>query len=517
MKMRLSTLAFCFLCILPFCSCSSSASGTDAFIEDKCYPFDEAKVRLVMDSVLKVDGGKMYADAFAQKVYAKDETDTLQQAKPLLWVNKYGIDAKADTLLSWLRDVESQGVKRSAFCADEIENDLQQFRSLNMDSCAESEVCVLLGRLEQRLTRAYFRYAFGQRFGYAAPNNVFNNVIGAKSGDSYRHLFDFQCELPTDSFAIVAINHLSTVDSLSTFLHEVQPTDSLFYQMCREYQRALKAGDKTRTELARLNLERSRWRYPRPALSGKYVFVNLPSYELTAVNADKKSSLKMKVCCGKTNHQTPLLYSNINKLELNPYWTVPYNILKKEIAPSHAGDAGYFSRNRMVAIDNRTREIVSAASLSRSQLTSGRYTIRQDKGAGNSLGRMIFRFPNRFAVFLHDTNSPGAFNRESRAVSHGCVRVQKPLDLALFLIDNPSDLLIDKIRVAIDKQPLTEKGRKYKANTAKDKYMGSYGYDPAIPVFIDYYTLYPEQDGTMKSYPDIYGYDKSLKKVLDQF
>ncbi len=511
MKMRLLHLAFFFSYLMLANSCSSMGFGSEP-----SFPFDEARVQEVMDSVAKADTTWMYADIYSKRLYSHQQDSVVLQ-DTLYWVNADGVSERAEVLLDLIKDVEKQGLKRSGFFADEISADLSAFRMLKPDSCTQEEVCQLLGKLERRLTTAYFRYVFGQRFGYVRPYRVFHNINGSSGGDTKSRLFDYQCDIPTDSFFSVAIQKMADEGDMREFASSIQPTDSLFYVLCREYERSMKAGETERAEVARLNIERARWRYSRPVDVGSYIWVNLPSYMLRAVNSFHPEDLTMKICCGKTDHQTPLLCSKINRLELNPYWVVPSSIVKKEIAPSHTGDASYFNRNNMVAIDNQTKEELNAASLSRAQLLSGRYTIRQEKGAGNSLGRLIFRFPNRFSVYLHDTNSPGAFNRKSRAVSHGCVRVQKPLDLALFLMGEPDSLLVDKIRVAIDKEPLSLKGKKYKEETDPEKYMKNYMFKPTVPVFIDYYTLYPDRGEGINQYPDIYGYDKALKKVLDQF
>jgi len=506
MIMRRSYIAFAVLYLLVgFSSCG--IVGNDGPIP---FPYSESDVRNTIDSVAKEDKGWMYADDYSEPIYFK-EKDTLY------WVNEWGIDDRADTLLSWLQEVENEGLQRSSFRLDEMEEDLLAFRKLKPDSCEQADVCQLLGRLEYRLTRAYLRFAFGQRYGYTRPNNIFSKLLKDPNTGSFRHIFDHKIDVPTDSFYNVAIEQLVGGKELGEFLKSVQPDNEVHTALQNELKRATEAGEKKRVELCRTNLERARWRYPRPEKTGKYVWVNLASYELQAVDNDKDSTLRMKVCCGNMTHKTPLLTSEISRLELNPYWTVPMSIISHEVAPVHTHDSAYFARNRMKAIDNQTKQEVYAASLSAAQWKSGRYTLRQDRGAGNSLGRLIFRFPNNFSVYLHDTNSPGAFEKTVRAVSHGCVRVQKPLDLAIFLMDNPSPLLIDKVRVAIDKSPLTAEGQTYKTNTNPEKYMQSYAFNPKIPVFLDYYTLYPERDGSLRSYSDSYEYDEPIQKVLNQF
>ncbi|MBQ0049859.1 MAG: L,D-transpeptidase family protein [Bacteroidales bacterium] len=472
----------------------------------------------VIDSTAHADKGYMYADDFVKPLYAQTEPqDGMTGQDSLYWVSEWGIDDRAEALLDWLDGVERQGLRRSSFHVEEIREDLASFRKLRPDSCTEEEVCVLLGRLEWRLTSAYARFAYGQRYGYTKPNAIFNKLLFDKSANSYRRIFDHEIDTPTDSLMKVAIEGVADVASLNDFLAAQQPSDSLYAQLAQEYVRAKKAGETRRAELCRINLERARWRYPRPQHTGKYVWVNLSEQMLTAVDADHGKRLRMKVCFGNQSHKTPLLTSQINRLELNPYWVIPPSIVKNEIAPAHTGDAAYFSRNRYVAIHKETKAEVSPASLTRSDLLSGRYTLRQERGAGNALGRLIFRFPNRFSVYLHDTSSPGAFSKSTRTVSHGCVRVQKPLDLAIFLMDNPTDKLIDKIRVAIDKAPLTQEGRQYKETTAPDKYMKSHSFKPAIPVFLDYYTLYPDSTGKLTEHSDLYNYDKEVAKALDAF
>lgn len=507
--MRCSFFAFLLSYSFLLSSCGLDAQAWFA----PSYPYNDSLVQVAMDSVSHRDEGAMYADRYSRKLYNHKEgvLDTLY------WVNRDGVDEKADVLMWWLATVEEQGLKSSSFSVDELARDLYDFRALKKDSCEEWEVCHLLGRLEYRLMRAYFRYAFGQRYGYVRVSDAFNAALQSDKADAYRHVFGMDYEQPTDSFAHVALSHLSSADALQDFLEEIQPTDSLFVRLCREYQRAQKAGETTRARLARVNIERSRWRYPRPASEGKYIWVNIPSFELLAVDAEQDEVLQMKVCVGQKKHQTPILASRIKRLELNPYWNVPYSIIKKEIAPAHSGDAAYFARNRMVAIEHATGAVLEASSLTEVQWRSGRYGLRQERGEGNSLGRCIFRFPNRFSVYLHDTNTPSAFSREVRAVSHGCVRVQKPLELALFMMDEPTPLFIDKLRIAIGRDPLTESGRQYQEETEEEAYMQNHYFKPSIPVFLDYYTLYPRPDGTLRAYKDVYGYDKAIRDALDAF
>ena len=155
-------------------------------------------------------------------------------------------------------------------------------------------------------------------------------------------------------------------------------------------------------------------------------------------------------------------------------------------------------------------------------LCSGNYRVAQQGGAGNALGRIIFRFPNNFSVFLHDTSSPGAFGRDNRGVSHGCVRVQRPFDLAVFLMDDSSDeWLLDRLRISMGMKPETDRGRDFLDNldpaAPTPTLVHNIPVTPRVPIFITYYTIFLSPDGTLQYYPDVYGYDDTIGAVLNTY
>lgn len=477
------------------------------------YPFDADRVWKIADSTMRAQKGWMYADTFTRPYY--QQTD-----QHLLWATDRGIDERADTLLGFLKTVETCGLKASSFHLDEISKELETLRTLKPDSCEESEVAQLLGSLDYKLTEAFMRYVYGQRYGYVRPHNLFNNLLpDTPQGEEtrYRRIFDIHCERPNDSLFQVAVKALESAEDLNDLLCEVQPQDALYTQMKEALQEAKQKGDEERQRLCTINLERSRWRYNRPS-EEKFVWVNLADFMLTAVNRSTDSILTMKVCGGDPKHKTPLLSSKIKRLELNPYWVIPTSIIRNELIPHHLNDSSYYARNKIVAIHNQSGEESHPWLLSEAQLKSGNYSLRQAKGEGNSLGRMIFRFPNDFAVYLHDTNNPSAFSRTVRALSHGCIRLQRPLDLAIFLMDDPDEYTVDMMRIAIGKNPLGERGKKVIEENPDHEGLSGYTYKPSVPVYLDYYTLYPDfKDGQLRSHADYYGYDKEIERILNQF
>ncbi len=467
------------------------------------YKLEDSKLRAEIERQC-LKGGSMYADAYSRSYY--------RGKGALLWISRRGIDARSDTLLTYLRQVEQHGLTPEGFHVPEIEHDMALIQTKNFGN--EDANCVL-GRLEYHLTKAFLRYSAGLRYGFIRPHKLLNNLLPDDGSlkPAYRILFDIECETPRDSFYNHALHQACHSESLSSFLQEVSPRDTLYTQIQADYLKARQARDTTRARLAYINMERARWRYPRPR-GGKYVWVNLAGMELTAVDETRDTSFTMLVCGGNQGHKTPLLQSAIRRMETDPYWIIPMTIIRKEIVPRHIGDTAYFRRNHYRIIDKQTSQEVNPEGMTAKMLTSGRYTVRQDNGAANSLGRLIFRFPNQFAVFLHDTNNHAAFRRKNRAVSHGCVRVERPLDLALFLMQEPDSILEDKIRMAIDLKPRTRWGKQLLSENPETQKLGSYTYPVPIPVFIDYYTLYPDLKGRLCPHPDTYRYDEEIDKIL---
>ena len=151
--------------------------------------------------------------------------------------------------------------------------------------------------------------------------------------------------------------------------------------------------------------------------------------------------------------------------------------------------------------------------VTRQMLLSGKYRVAQRSGSHNSLGRIVFRFKNKYSVFLHYTSNPSAFQRESMAISHGCVRVAKPFELAHFVLDNPDEWLLERIRIAMELKPETEQGKNYVATHDEEERKKLIGYvpvKPRVPLYIIYYTMWPNHEGTLQEWPDVYGYDKVL-------
>ena len=437
----------------------------------------------------------------------------LQKGK-YLWITYHGVDSRADTLLNYLSNVSQSGLKETAFHVEQIKKDLERVRTLDFSKFKVNDV---LARLEFNLTKGYLRYCAGQRYGYVNPESVLNR-FDVRDSDSvsvrYNRIYDVRMEHPTDSFFKVAIQNIR-IDSLGSFLRKMEPHGKLYEQLCAELHRT-DISQAYRQKVI-CNIERCRWRTLQTwENQEKYVVVNIPSYHLYAYSSD--TVLSMKIGCGTMKTKTPLLNSYLKRIDVNPKWVIPLSIIKKDIA-HHAGNESYFQRRHYYICERKKKKKVPISSVTSSMLQSGKYSVVQEGGAGNSLGRIIFRFDNNFSVYLHDTSTPAFFAREDRSVSHGCVRVEKPFDLAVFLLDKDDTTTRDKIKYSMEANlsPSKEQTGENRPKLDRSKLINSVKIEPPIPLFITYYTLFPSPSGLLVEYSDVYGYDGELYKHLKPF
>ena len=416
------------------------------------------------------------------------------------WFTRMGLSYDADSLLACLRhDLPENGLDSSLFKLSQIAEDLKIVRALAFDSVGQS-INQVLPRLDKNLSQAYMRYVTGQRYGFVRPKKIMND-----------HIFAYEVEKPDT--ALVASKMVSN-DRMS-FLKESLPKSAVFKALQKEFA---KTTDKDLRRKLLLNMERCRWQMKQPDGKGRYVVVNIAAQQLWAVG---DTVLPMRICCGKVSTKTPLLYSELSYMQVNPEWNIPYNIVKSEVA-HHGGDSAYFARHRYYIVNRSTGQKVDARSVTPAQLSSGNWRVSQQGGAGNSLGRIVFRFPNDFSVYLHDTSNRGAFNSEHRLLSHGCVRVQKPLDLAFFLLPDIDDWTKDMFRISMDFAPQTDRGKSYLRSHAEDprplRLISYKDIKPKVPLYITYYTAYPNPGtGVVEMWPDHYGYDQLIGHELEPF
>ncbi|MCX7612305.1 MAG: L,D-transpeptidase family protein, partial [Ignavibacterium sp.] len=250
----------------------------------------------------------------------------------------------------------------------------------------------------------------------------------------------------------------------------------------------------------KLNLERFRW-YDYTD-SSKYILVNIPDFNLRIIEGKKEVSA-IKVCVGrKINWQTPILYGQLSHLVLNPTWSVPQSIVQEEILSGLKKDSLYLKKRNFRAYKNG--KIVDLSEINVKELKTKKIRLIQDPGAGNALGKIKFMFDNSFGVYLHDTPTRAPFNYTNRAVSHGCVRVEKPYLLAEFLLKNNSEWTIDYVKLETGQQ-LDDNNILAEFQKVRNKLRKNFSYGKTtevylnnhINLFIDYFTVWVDENGIL--------------------
>ncbi|MBO4800281.1 MAG: L,D-transpeptidase family protein [Bacteroidaceae bacterium] len=503
----------CFFCLVAFlfCSCQPAPQKTEAELSAFgafVYELDTLQMEHHLQAVLRADTSSWKAHIVVRKRYE----DIAQFEDTPLWFSRLGVTPEADSMLAVLRrELPVNGLDTTAFLLPQIARDLEIVHRLAFDSLCVS-INEVLPRLDYNLSCTFVHYCAGQRYGFLRPDKLLNKLDYKIGSTDYARLFDYEVTAPDYD---EALQQLSS-DERIQYLRDSHPTGPV-YEALRAAIDTVRDNAQRRT-LA-VNIERCRWQMTQPATDGRRIVVNLAAQQLWAFGTD--SILNMKICCGSTLTKTPLLHSGITHLQVNPEWIIPQNIIKNEVT-HHAGDSSYFARNHYYIIERSTGDTLRPSTVTAAQMLTGRFRIAQFGGAGNSLGRLVFRFPNDFAVYLHDTNNPSAFRRERRTLSHGCIRVQRPFDLACFLLPDADEWTIDRLRLSIDLPPETDRGRDFLRDLRKQEQQGQprqrplrlltyHDVTPHVPLFIIYFTAYPNPESNLlEFFPDIYNYDRLL-------
>jgi L,D-transpeptidase YcbB len=245
-----------------------------------------------------------------------------------------------------------------------------------------------------------------------------------------------------------------------------------------------------------------RWRWMPTEFQQPPVLVNIPEFRLRAYSQDHQLALSMNVIVGKAAPtQTPVFTDEIRFIVFRPYWNVPPGILRRTVIPGIMKSSGYLARERFEITDSSGR-VVSANDDLVAGLRSGKYFIRQKPGPANALGLIKFMFPNSHSVYLHSTPSTELFSKSRRDFSSGCIRVEKPAELAAFLLRNQLD----------GQEPWTVARAQAAMDSGKDNRQVNLAVK--VPVLILYVTAVAEEDGTVHFFDDIYGHDKRLNDLL---
>ncbi|WP_442588484.1 L,D-transpeptidase family protein [Pedobacter sp. AW31-3R] len=482
--------------------------------------FDTAAYHLVFNRHLDSLKDKLSNPLTLSKFYANDE-------RKAEFVIRFYASGAIDTLKDYIGRAEEHGFNPRIFGHQELEELLGKLGQNKFRSIAE--VYPVVADLELVAASSLLKYEIFLSYGSVNPRNTLNRYyVTVKRPDS------------------TSINRVLGTDDLPGLLRKIQPS-SENYKTLQQNLRVLKknaARNEAAIKAIEVNMERLRWKLPD--LGEEYVEVNIPDFSLTWFHKEDTVT-HMKVCVGgrreqdyeekmktflKTqrlddkpkNHQTPILISKFSSIQVNPIWNIPVSIAKSEIYFQALRDPYYLSNNNMKVYYKgqlvNDPDTIQWRNYSREKLP---FQFKQGSGAGNALGKFKFIFDNGSSIYLHDTNNKAAFNREQRAISHGCVRVEKPLEFAEKLVDNAYQY--DQLRMEVNLPPVDttkmEVFRKRMAKKAdtlnvfqlKPKWFGT---KKNVAIFINYKTAWADR-GAIQYRNDVYGLDDALYNAMKKF
>ncbi len=424
--------------------------------------------------------------------------------------------AQADAALTicamrYLADLHSGRVNPRHFQFDmEVDHrqyDLAQF--LLQQVVAASNVAAVLGQVEpqyaayQRTEAALQHYLKLAAEDHSAPLPEISKTVAP--GDTYAGIpllaqrLRLVGDLPAEAVVDTAGNHYdgTLVEAIKRFQqrHGLEPDGRIGKETLRQLNVPLQQ------RLLQLDDALERWRWLPPNFPQPPVVVNVPEFVLRVISADHQVVLRMKVVVGKAvRHQTPVFTGEMKYIIFRPYWNVPLSITRAEIVPDLRRNPNYLAKKDFEVTD-QSGSVVSRGPVSEAmiaEMRSGRLLVRQRPGPANALGLVKFMFPNEYNVYLHSTPAPQLFAQSRRDFSHGCVRVEKPVELAEWLLRSRPEWTRESIEQAMQSGPDNRQ-----VNLPQP-----------VPVLIVYLTVIVDSAGDVHFFHDLYGHDRALNATL---
>lgn len=255
---------------------------------------------------------------------------------------------------------------------------------------------------------------------------------------------------------------------------------------------ALLAGTSKADKLLKVEVALEELRWLPSDLGSPRVFINQPAFTASYID-DGEEKLKTRVVVGRVTNQTAFFYDQIKQVDFHPYWGVPQSIIVNEMLPRLRNDPGYLDRAGYEVTDSRGKRIPSSAVNWGAYGANIPYSVRQQPSEANALGELKILFPNKHAIYMHDTPQKSFFKQDMRALSHGCVRLQDPRGMAAAVLGTSVDYVAEKLKHGHSTEDVTRK----------------------IPVYVAYFTAWPDMSGKVEYFSDVYDRDSRLKQALD--
>jgi murein L,D-transpeptidase YcbB/YkuD len=434
-----------------------------------------------VDPVIVTIRSQLAAPALGKRVQSGDLTALqsfyFDRNGPALWVTSAGLTAKAQAVISEIQHADEWGLSAAAFDLPAVDD---------LPATAEAQA-----RAEIKLGLAILQYARSARGGLLSPTRISS-------------LFDQRAHLLDPKTVLTEIAASPAPDAYLRSLHPKQEQFERLRQALLKARAESEAHGKrpaNERDIQLLIVNMERWRWMPMELSSYYIWDNIPEFVARVVKHGKTIYVE-KTIVGQPQYPTPVFSAKMRSIVFNPEWTVPETIIKEDLKPA-LQHGGFFGGPSTAILKEHglmvsyTGHPVDADSIDWANANIWQYTFTQAPGPDNVLGALKFNFPNKHAIYMHDTVQPELFAETERTLSHGCIRVRDPDRLAALLLADDQGWSTEKVKgmLATGNNSIVMLKR-------------------PVPVHLTYFTAVVDEQGKLQTFADIYGLDSKMGAAL---
>lgn len=414
------------------------------------------------------------SDLTALKAYYGAHTE------PPLWISDSGFSTKAKAIVAAIGEADNWGLEASSFAlpaADAV--------PASEEAQADAEIA---------MSAAILSYARDAQIGRLTPSRV-------------SKLFDQHPKLRDPKTVLTEIGAAGAPEKALVSLH---PQHTGFKRLQQALMRARDSAKITGRDpdrdrnVQRIVMNMERWRWLPRQLGNYYVWNNVPEFQVEVLKGGR-TIYQEKTIVGQYKYATPFFSAPMRNIVFNPNWTVPPTIVREDIAPKLKGPSGggFFGRSKKntlrrfgLAVSFKG-EPIDADTVDWDNVNIHKYTFTQDAGPANVLGQFKFNFPNKHAIYMHDTVQRDLFSTRQRTLSHGCIRVHQPDRLATLLLSEDKGWSLNQVRSLV-----------------AQKQTKVISFNRRVPVHLTYFTVTVDENGAVRDFNDIYGIDSRMAPKL---
>ena len=460
---------------------TAETPAEDAVAEEAAPPPPPPAHPVVAEIRTKLEDPGRYKAVAASDLNALKEFYGTYEGPPL-WVTDIGFTEKAKAIMAEIGKADDWGLKAASYDLPP-EADLLATPNAHADD-------------ELQLSIAILSYARDAQIGRLSPSSV------SKLFDQHPSLRDPK----------TVLTEMAASDAPNRYLLSLHPQHTQFKRLQEALVRARDSAKATgrdpnsdrKVQLIVINMERWRW-LPRQ-LGNYYVWNNVPEFNVRVIKGDQ-TIYQEKTIVGQYKYATPLFSASMRNIVFHPNWTVPPTIIKEDLVPKLQGPSGggFFGNSKEATLKryglsaNYKGQRINADTVDWNNVNIHAYTFTQDPGPANVLGQFKFNFPNKHAIYMHDTPQRELFAETTRTLSHGCIRVNQPDRFAALLLGEDKGWSMGNV------QSLVNKGPQDSTVISLNRH---------VPVHLTYFTANVEQYGTVNAFGDIYGIDNRMAAKL---